>query len=117
MITIVASSPVLPLIPSATFWTRPRSRQDLEYINLAVNNVTKIQNLQRCESLKKLDLTINFVSKAGLLTVESLQHNIHLEELYLLGNPCSDWPGYRQYVIAKLPHLQKLVSAGLHCMH
>ena len=44
-----------------------------------MNNVTKIQNLQRCESLKKLDLTINFVSKAGLLTVESLRHNIHLE--------------------------------------
>ncbi|PNW70942.1 hypothetical protein CHLRE_17g739850v5 [Chlamydomonas reinhardtii] len=82
--------------------------KELEYLNLAVNNVTKIQNLQRCESLKKLDLTINFVSKAGLLTVESLRHNIHLEELYLLGNPCADWPGYRQFVVAKLPHLAKL---------
>ncbi|KAG2454244.1 hypothetical protein HYH02_001278 [Chlamydomonas schloesseri] len=82
--------------------------KELEYLNLAVNNVTKIQNLQRCESLKKLDLTINFVSKAGLLTVESLRHNIHLEELYLLGNPCADWHGYRQFVVAKLPHLHKL---------
>lgn len=85
--------------------------QDLEYLNLAVNNVTKIQNLQRCESLKKLDLTINFIPKAGLLTMESLQHNVHLEELYLLGNPCSDWPGYRQYIIGTLPRLKKLVRA------
>ncbi|GLC45709.1 hypothetical protein PLESTB_001314000 [Pleodorina starrii] len=82
--------------------------KELEYLNLAVNNVTKLQNLQRCESLKKLDLTINFVAKAGLLSVESLRANIHLEELYLLGNPCSDWPGYRQYVVAKLPQLKKL---------
>ncbi|GIL63920.1 hypothetical protein Vafri_17924 [Volvox africanus] len=82
--------------------------KELEYLNLAVNNVTKLQNLQRCESLKKLDLTINFVSKAGLLTVESLRSNIHLEELYLLGNPCTDWHGYRQYVVAKLPQLKKL---------
>ncbi|GFR47789.1 hypothetical protein Agub_g9558 [Astrephomene gubernaculifera] len=82
--------------------------KDLEYLNLAVNNVTKIQNLQRCESLRKLDLTINFVGKAGLLSVASLAANIHLEELYLLGNPCSDWPGYRQYVVAQLPQLKKL---------
>ncbi|KXZ50719.1 hypothetical protein GPECTOR_15g403 [Gonium pectorale] len=85
-----------------------RVAQDLEYLNLAVNNISKLQNLQRCESLKKLDLTINFVSKAGLLTVESLRANIHLEELYLLGNPCTDWHGYRQYVVAKLPQLKKL---------
>lgn len=28
------------------------------------------------------------------------------------GNPCTDWPGYRQYVVAKLPRLRKLVSGG-----
>lgn len=42
--------------------------------------------------------------------MESLRANIHLEELYLLGNPCTDWHGYRQYVVAKLPQLQKLVG-------
>ncbi|KAG2489438.1 hypothetical protein HYH03_012075 [Edaphochlamys debaryana] len=82
--------------------------KELEYLNLAMNNVTKLQNLQRCESLKKLDLTINFVSKAGLLTVESLTANIHLEDLFLMGNPCADWHGYRQYVVAKLPQIKKL---------
>ena len=47
--------------------------------------------------------------QAGLLTVDSLVHNEHLEELYLVGNPCADWHGYRQYVVAKLPQLKKLV--------
>lgn len=80
---------------------------------MAVNNLTKIQNLQRCESLQKLDLTVNFLDKAGLLSVQSLQQNEHLSELYLLGNPCAEWPGYRQFVVGTLPQLRKLVSAAL----
>lgn len=82
--------------------------KSLQYLNMAINNITKIQNLQKCEALEKLDLTINFVSKAGLLTVPSLASNDHLKELTLMGNPCADWPGYRPYVIAKLPQLEKL---------
>lgn len=82
--------------------------KELEYLNLAVNNITKVQNLQRCESLQKLDLTVNFVNKVGLLSLASLQANHNLRELYLIGNPCTDWPGYRQYVVAQLPTLQKL---------
>ena len=42
--------------------------------------------------------------------MDSLVNNEHLEELYLVGNPCADWHGYRQYVVAKLPQLKKLVS-------
>ncbi len=86
--------------------------QHLEYLNMAVNNVTRIENLQRCESLTKLDLTINFVDKAGLLTVDSLQPLLNLRELTLMGNPCAEWSGYRPFVIAKLPQLKRLVSAG-----
>jgi protein TilB len=82
--------------------------KQLEYLNLALNNISKIQNLQRCESLVKLDLTMNFISKQGLLTVKSLQSNEHLGDLYLMGNPCADWPAYRHYVIATLPSLDKL---------
>eukprot|EP00877_Chromochloris_zofingiensis_P015031 jgi/Chrzof1/9782/Cz04g15170.t1 len=82
--------------------------QELQYLNLAVNNITKVQNLQRCESLQKLDLTVNFVNKAGLLSISSLADNYNLQELFLIGNPCTEWPGYRHYVIAKLPQLQKL---------
>ena len=25
---------------------------------------------------------------------------------FLTGNPCSDWDGYRSFIIAKLPHLK-----------
>lgn len=82
--------------------------KQLQYLNVALNNISKIQNLQSCESLQKLDMTMNFVPKAGLLSVSSLDANHHFEELYLLGNPCSDWPGYRYYVIAVLPRLQRL---------
>ena len=82
--------------------------KNLEYLNLALNNISKIQNLQRCESLCKVDLTMNFIPKQGLLTAKSLRENEHLRDLYLMGNPCSDWTGYRQYVVAAVPQLDKL---------
>jgi protein TilB len=59
----------------------------LEYVNLAINNVEKIENLEGCESLQKLDLTLNFVGE--LTSVESLKGNIHLQDLFLTGNPCT----------------------------
>lgn len=46
-----------------------RAMQELEHLNLALNNVTRVQNLQRCESLRRLDLTANFVDLAGLLSL------------------------------------------------
>jgi protein TilB len=96
----------------------------LEYVNLAINNVEKIENLEGCESLEKLDLTLNFIGE--LTSVESLQHNLQLRELFLTGNPCtgeikvnsvqtfiqiachSDYPCYRDYVIVALPQLESL---------
>ncbi|CAH2285951.1 tilB homolog isoform X1 [Pelobates cultripes] len=78
----------------------------LEYLNLALNNIEKIENLQGCESLQKLDLTVNFVGE--LSSVKSLQHNICLRELFLVGNPCAQFNGYRQYVVAMLPQLKWL---------
>lgn len=59
----------------------------LEYLNLAINNIEKVENLEGCESLQKLDLTLNFVGE--LTTVETLKQNIHLRELFLTGNPCT----------------------------
>lgn len=78
----------------------------LEYLNLALNNIEVIENLEGCESLQKLDLTVNFVGR--LSSVESLKHNIHLRELFLVGNPCSEFEGYRQYLVAALPQLKCL---------
>uniref|UniRef100_A0A3Q2CTI1 Leucine-rich repeat-containing protein 6 n=1 Tax=Cyprinodon variegatus TaxID=28743 RepID=A0A3Q2CTI1_CYPVA len=78
----------------------------LEYLNLALNNIEVVENLEGCESLQKLDLTVNFV---GLLSsVDSLRNNIHLRELFLVGNPCTEFQGYRQYVVAALPQLKWL---------
>ena len=80
--------------------------------------------------MEKLDLTVNFVN--DLLSVESLQGNIHLKQLYdidiyllsiqsplirslkflldryLVGNPCTEIEGYRHFVIATLPQLETL---------
>ncbi|GBM74859.1 Protein tilB [Araneus ventricosus] len=75
----------------------------LEYINFTLNNITRIENLRGCESLRKLDFTANFIGE--LTSVESLQDNYQLEELYLTGNPCTEFEGYREFVIATLPQL------------
>lgn len=78
----------------------------LEYLNLALNNVSKVENLAGCESLKKLDLTVNFID--DLTSIESLRENKLFRELYLTGNPCTQYEDYRKYVIATLPHLYQL---------
>ncbi|XP_060534095.1 dynein axonemal assembly factor 11 [Cylas formicarius] len=78
----------------------------LEYLNLAINNIERIENLERCESLQKLDLTLNFIGE--LESVKTLQANTQLRELYLTGNPCCDFQGYREYVVAHLPQLKAL---------
>ena len=82
--------------------------KELEYANFAVNNIRKIENLQRCESLAKLDLTVNFIDKSSLLTVHTLEANYKLEDLYLMGNPCADFSGYRVFVVGTLPQLRRL---------
>ena len=78
----------------------------LEYLNLALNNIELIENLEACESLKKLDLTVNFVGE--LTSIECLKDLEHFAELYLTGNPCVDYDGYRQYVVATLSRLKVL---------
>lgn len=78
----------------------------LEYLNLALNNVERIENLENCEMLQKLDLTVNFVGE--LTSIECLKNLAHFRELYLTGNPCTEYEGYREYVIATLPHLKYL---------
>ncbi|ORZ33066.1 hypothetical protein BCR44DRAFT_1515027 [Catenaria anguillulae PL171] len=84
----------------------PKSLKDLEYLNLALNNISKIENLGSCESLRKLDLTVNFID--DLFCVESLIPCANLRELYLTGNPVTSKPGYREFVICTLPQLDIL---------
>ncbi|XP_058447987.1 protein tilB [Malaya genurostris] len=78
----------------------------LEYLNLAINNIERIENLSGLESLHKLDLTLNFIGE--LTSVESLKNNYNLRELYLTGNPCTDFLGYRDFVIFTLPQIAML---------
>jgi len=77
-------------------------------LNLAINNITVIENLGRCESLQRLDLTLNFIPTTALPSVASLRPCYDLRELHLLGNPCTQWSGYRAYVVASLPQLTAL---------
>ena len=88
--------------------------KELEYLNLAVNNVRKIEGLSTCESLYKLDLTLNFIELDALK--ESIEHLAlcpAIKELTLTGNPWTDWKEYRDYVIAKIPQLCRLDSTDI----
>ncbi|XP_023289397.1 protein tilB homolog, partial [Orussus abietinus] len=78
----------------------------LEYLNLALNNIEVIENLEGLESLQKLDLTVNFIG--DIRGVKTLSGNQNLEQLILTGNPCTDYDGYREFVIATLPQLKEL---------
>ena len=39
---------------------------ELKYFNLAINNIKVIENIEGCESLNKLDLTLNFIDIENL---------------------------------------------------
>ncbi|XP_071594513.1 dynein axonemal assembly factor 11 isoform X2 [Heliangelus exortis] len=80
----------------------------LEYLNVALNNIERVENLEGCEELNKLDLTANFIGE--LSSIESLKYNIHLKELFLMGNPCTEFEGYREFVVATLHQLRYLDS-------
>ncbi|CAM9108742.1 unnamed protein product, partial [Hapterophycus canaliculatus] len=83
--------------------------KELEYLNLALNNISKVEGLQSCEFLNKLDLTVNFVDMDELeSSVTAMQGNRHLADLYMMGNPCQSWAGFEAYVIARLPQLERL---------
>ena len=77
---------------------------------MALNNVSKIEGLDKCEFLNKLDLTVNFVDVDELeASMDHLSEREHLKDLYMMGNPCeANWPGFKNYVIARLPQLQFL---------
>ncbi len=107
--------------------------RSLEYLNLALNNITKIEGIGGMEWLRKLDLTLNFIDVDALEeSVNELSGCRNLEELFLLGNPCMGledggiscvanvnneknsskdkrgWNGCRAYIVARLPNLQYL---------
>jgi len=59
--------------------------------------------------LDKLDLTVNFIDLDTLEeSIAELRHNRQLRELYLMGNPCTDWDGCREFVCAVLEQLKSM---------
>jgi len=81
--------------------------KSLHYLNLAMNNVEIIENLESCENLQKLDLTMNFVRVLSNLKTQ-FENSSKLTELYLTGNPCTNFQNYREYCISSLPYLTRL---------
>ncbi|EGR31599.1 leucine rich repeat protein [Ichthyophthirius multifiliis] len=83
--------------------------KELEYLNLALNNISKIEGIEGCESLKKLDFTVNFIDLENLEeSMINLSKCPQIKELYMTGNPSTDWVGYRPFTIATVPQLQTL---------
>lgn len=83
--------------------------KELQYLNLAVNNITLIEGIRGCESLQKLELTLNFVDIEDLEeSMDNLAELPDFRELYMVGNPCTDWEHWKDFVVAKLPHLGRL---------
>lgn len=78
----------------------------LEYLNLAMNNIERVENTECLEKLEKLDLTLNFIGE--ITSIEVLTSNYYLRSLFLMGNPCAQYKFYREYVMATLPQLQFL---------
>ena len=82
--------------------------KELEYANFAVNNIRKIENLQRCESLAEAGMTVNFIDKMLPADRAHPRGQLQTLEMYLMGNPCADFSGYRVFVVGTLPQLQRL---------
>ena len=71
-----------------------------------MNNIEKIENTEVLEKLEKLDLTLNFIGE--LSSIQLLKENVHLKSLFLMGNPCTQFQFYRQYIIGHLTQLDFL---------
>ena len=81
----------------------------MEYLNLALNNIERIEGLRSMEFLNKLDLTVNFIDCDSFEdSISELRYNRSLKELYLMGNPATDWNGHRLFVIGVLAQLKEL---------
>ncbi|KAM3128321.1 hypothetical protein pb186bvf_019564 [Paramecium bursaria] len=70
--------------------------------------ISQLEGIEQCESLVKLDLTVNFIGLEQIEESVQCLSQCRLKELYLTGNPCTDWAGCRDYVIGSVDSLQTL---------
>ncbi|KAK7944477.1 hypothetical protein WMY93_000205 [Mugilogobius chulae] len=80
--------------------------RELRILYLQNNLISTIENVGRLKKLQYLNLALNNIEliETWKCAVSQTQHPP--EELFLLGNPCADFQGYRQYVLCALPQLQ-----------
>lgn len=81
--------------------------KELEYLNLALNNIQVIENLEGNESLLKLDLTCNFLD---IETWEESCNNLAkcpaIKEIYMTGNPIQSFNGWKEILIGTVDTLK-----------
>ncbi|NXY18483.1 LRC46 protein, partial [Atrichornis clamosus] len=82
---------------------------NLRFLCLAGNRIQRVENLQPLPHLCALDLSHNQIQ---LLDTEELPRNLQL--LDLTGNECTLQHGYRELVVAALPHLLQLDAQPIH---
>ncbi|XP_052556093.1 leucine-rich repeat-containing protein 46 [Tympanuchus pallidicinctus] len=82
---------------------------NLQFLSLAGNCIRKVENLRPLQHLRFLDLSQNQIQT---LDADELPHSLRL--LDLTGNECTHQPGYRELVVAALPHLLQLDAQPLH---
>jgi len=83
--------------------------KELEYVNLAVNSINLIEGIRGCESLQKLDFTLNFIDIEDFEeSVDNLAELNDFREIYMCGNPCTDWPHWKEYLMARIPSLGRI---------
>ncbi|XP_063156845.1 leucine-rich repeat-containing protein 46 [Candoia aspera] len=81
---------------------------NLKFLSLAGNYISRVENLQSLLKLKFLDLSQNCID---ILDIDELPLNLAV--LDLTGNKCMNQKGYRESVLAALPHLIELDNKGI----
>ncbi|NXC22684.1 LRC46 protein, partial [Corythaeola cristata] len=76
---------------------------NLRFLSLAGNRIRRVENLQPLRHLRVLDLSHNQIQT---LDPDELPRSLRL--LDLTGNECTRQHGYRELVVAALPHLLQL---------
>ncbi|NWI04369.1 LRC46 protein, partial [Tichodroma muraria] len=78
---------------------------NLRFLCLSGNRIQRVENLQALPNLSALDLSHNQIR---VLDTEELPRSLRI--LDLTGNECTRQDGYRDLVVAALPHLLQLDS-------
>ncbi|XP_015665974.1 leucine-rich repeat-containing protein 46 [Protobothrops mucrosquamatus] len=81
---------------------------NLKFLSLSGNYINKVENLQSLLKLKFLDLSQNCIDT---LDIDELPLNLAI--LDLTGNKCRNQKGYRERVLAALPHLIELDNKAI----